>query len=125
MSKKGFTLVELLGVIIILTIIISLVLPKITSAVKSKQSDVENVNKKIIYAAVELYLKNIYDLDEIEVGSKFCVEIRSLEEKNYLKDVKNIYTKESISDKAVLAEYNNGFFYTIYDSLEECNSVID
>ena len=122
MNNKAFTLVELLGVIILLSLITLLVLPKITSAVKSKQNDVDKVNNKIIYAAAELYLKDMYDLDEIKSESKFCIEIQTLEEKNYLKETKNIYTKESISDKAVLAEYDNGFSYTMYDSLSLCET---
>ena len=122
MNNKAFTLVELLGVIILLSLITLLVLPKITSAVKSKQNDVDKVNNKIIYAAAELYIKDMYNLDSIEPDSKFCVGIQELQENNYLKETKNIYTKESISNKAVLAEYDNGFSYTLYDSLRLCEA---
>ena len=125
MNKKGFTLIELLGVIIILSLITFLVLPNISSAVRSKQEDVDKVNKKLIYAATELYLKDIYDMEEIELNNKYCVKIQTLKEKGYLKEVKNPYTNELLDNKVVFVKYDDGFDFTLYDSLDDCNNVIN
>ena len=122
LSNKAFTLVELLGVIVLLTLITLIVLPKITEAVKNKQNDVDKVNKKIIYAAVELYIKDTINLEELEIGDKYCIELEELENKNYLKEIKDVYKNESLSNKAILAHYNNGFNYTLYDSLSLCET---
>ena len=124
LNKKAFTLVELLAVIILLTTITLIALPKITEAVKSKQNDVDNVNEKIIYAAVELYLKDTINYEALETGDKFCVELEELKNNNYLKEVKDIYKNESLSNKAVLADYDNGFSYTLYNSLSVCEAHI-
>lgn len=125
MNKKGFTLIELLGVIIILSLITFLVLPNISSAVRSKQEDVDKVNKKLIYAATELYLKDIYDMEEIKLNNKYCVKIQTLKEKGYLKEAKNPYTNELLDNKVVFVKYDDGFDFTLYDSLDDCNNVIN
>ena len=45
-NKKGFTLVELLGVIIILSLLIVLVFPKIVNSVKNSTKDTDDTIKK-------------------------------------------------------------------------------
>jgi len=52
MNKKGFTLAELLGVIVIVGILLLLIIPLIINGVKNKEGEVGNIQKNIIFEAV-------------------------------------------------------------------------
>lgn len=56
--KKGFTLVELLGVIVLLATIILIVTASVLNAVKSTNSTLDESTKKVLYTAAETYLND-------------------------------------------------------------------
>ena len=55
MSKKGFTLVELLAVIIILSLLALLATNSITKIVKDSKTDLSNTQKELITAATQIW----------------------------------------------------------------------
>lgn len=60
MDNKGFTLVELLAVLVILTVILLIAIPGITSSLdKSDAADLEN-RKQVILSEAELKLNDTY-----------------------------------------------------------------
>ena len=54
--KNGFTLMELLGVIVILSLLILLIVPNILEQVSNKEGDVNEAYKEAAVAAAQLYL---------------------------------------------------------------------
>ena len=59
MNKKGFTLVELLAVIIIISVVITLVFPSVSSIISQSKNTVRDVQiNKILDAAYDYTLKN-------------------------------------------------------------------
>ena len=56
--KKGFTLIELMSVIIIMGLIMVTVVPTILNQVKEKEADISETSKKVIYLATYEYVKN-------------------------------------------------------------------
>lgn len=56
LNKKGFTLVELLVVIVILGVIMSIAIPSITSSVERSKDKQKNQVIKLIESAGELYV---------------------------------------------------------------------
>ena len=55
LNKKGFTLVELLVVIVILVIIMSIAIPSITSSLDRSKAKQRDAKVKLIESAAEIY----------------------------------------------------------------------
>ena len=77
-NKKAFTLIELLGVIVILGIIALVVTPPIINNVKKSDEAIQNSNLNYIYSTGESYIKdnsNSYPMNE---GAQICIKIEDL-----------------------------------------------
>ncbi len=82
--KKGFTLVELIGVIIILGLIAILAFPPILNAIRGSQKDISDASKEILYSATNLYVNdNMNDFPRTN-GNTFCVTLETLVQGEYL-----------------------------------------
>jgi len=97
--KKGFTLAELLGVIVIIGLLLLLIIPLIINGAKNRQKDVEQTQNEIIYESVGEFL----DLDKENYpnvpGNIYCISIKQLKEAGKLVDpVKNIVEEKEFSD---------------------------
>ena len=53
--KKGFTLLEMLAVIVVISILSLIILPNITGQLADKKEEISKVSQKIILSAAELY----------------------------------------------------------------------
>ena len=82
--KRGFTLVEMMAVIVIIGILSIVTVSLIVNKIKGKSSDIDDVTKKIIYNAANLYLTDT--VSEIGENSTFCVPLNDLVNKGYLSD---------------------------------------
>ena len=122
--KKGFTLVELIGVIIILALIMLLAVPPILNSIRSTRNELSDASKKIIYTAANLYVsENLNDFPKYD-GNTFCVSIDTLSKKEYLPTI--VYdsaTGDEIPKDSLVeikVENNN---YT-YNMNNECVEVV-
>ena len=81
MKKKGFTLVELLAVIVILAIILIIAMPKISEVIKkTKLSSLESTAKMIINSAEKKYTEN----QVLEQGTNIsCNDVAKLNDTDY------------------------------------------
>ena len=120
MKKDGFTLVELLAVVTILSILLLLVVPKIVNQLNNSKDEVNNATKKLIYAATEKYIKDF----NIDPKDTYCIPLEDLERDEYISDTitdnnSGIDLKES---KAVRLKYkeNHGYSYELMTK-KECN----
>ncbi len=97
--KKGFTLAELLGVIVIIGLLLLLIIPLIINGVKNKENDVENIQNNIIYEAVGEYMDSDKDKYPNIPGNIYCITIGQLKEAGKLVgSVKNIVEDEEYKD---------------------------
>lgn len=111
-NKKGFTLVELLGVIIILTLIISIVIPKVIGGIKSKQKDANSLNDDIVLNAVKLYVsENKKDYPDID-GNIYCIEANKWNEISSKYLSKSVNYDNSVIFKTVEVDYSYVKGYT-------------
>jgi len=112
--KKGFTLVELLAVLLILGIVIGFVFLVINSIFKDVDDSVDKVTKNIILDAANDYAieyKDANDWKEHDDGEKtiFCISLDTLMERGYFKNDESNYEKYR-NKYAVKAEGINGVY---------------
>ena len=80
MKKRGFTLVELMGVIVIIALISIIVSPLIMNQVASKKENVSSIFKNIVLNATKEYMNgypNGYKKDDVN-GTTYCVGLVNL-----------------------------------------------
>lgn len=129
MKKRGFTLVELLGVISVLGIIALLIIPSVEKTISNnKKKGLENQKNTIISGA-----KNwITDHREIVTGNEVIVSVGDLKQQGYLEfDIKNPITNKCISNNTEVLITINGkkYSYKINGSIidgedNECGTIL-
>lgn len=85
MRKDGFTLVELLGVMVILTLLMLFAFPKIINQVKSSTNSTDEFTEKLIYNAVDLYLDDNKNMFVKDSEINYCIPLNTLVDNGYLK----------------------------------------
>ena len=118
MNRKGFTLVELLGVVAILAVSLLVIIPSVTSMLRtSKVNEYEEFTKDL-YLATETYINdNREKYPQLETpGNSVKVYIKELKEelliKNNLKNPKTEPPTELDDTDSVTVTVTEGFEYT-------------
>lgn len=86
MKNKGFTLVELLGAMIILVIIMLVTFPIIITQLKKSNLAISNATKTLIDNSASLYMKDYPDTYTFKSGSIYCIQLQTLVDENLLFD---------------------------------------
>lgn len=118
MKKNAFTLLELLGVVIILGVLSLITFPIILNQIKNAKQGIKDSTKTLIIdAAKDYYEDNTNNYEKIE-GMTYCIDIKTLTDENYLnKNLKNENLNNIDTNKKVkLIFHNNKFDYEIVDS---------
>ena len=119
LTTMGFTLTELLGVIVILGILVLVAFRPLLSQIKKSKSEINESTKLLIIDAAKDYIKdNINDYETVE-GKIYCINISTLTESNYLNEnLKNEKLEKIDTSKNVKITYNNNKFN--YDVINDC-----
>lgn len=118
--KKGFTLVELLCVIIIIAVVSGIVFPIVVSNINRSKDELLKVQIKDIEGAAKKWaLANLDKLDKYHVNDVY-VSIQYLKDMNFLdKDfLLNPKTKESMDEDCVLISYDFDSKQYVYEYKE-------
>ena len=84
MNKRAFTLVEVIGVIIVLGLIALLAFPPMLNMVKNSENKVSDATKNLIYTSSMQYTtKYMNDFPKKE-GNVYCLKISDLIKEDYL-----------------------------------------
>lgn len=128
-NRKGFTLVELLAVLVVLAVISMIAFPIVNDIIDSSESEAyEQQIKTFEKAAKNWIIDNGSLLVEIEndemVNISCYVTVDRLKFEGYLEDVENIDpTDDSSMDLYVVGveydEYTNQYYNTVYFNEEE------
>lgn len=114
MKNRGFTLAELLAVIIIISILTLLVLPSIVNSVRNSSEKIDDVTLNLIYNAADLYVSN-HSSDFLKKdGNKYIINLSDLISEKYLKNSIKMADGQYIEEnKCVQVTYDDGFNYEL------------
>ena len=76
-NKKGFTLVELLAVVVLLLAISVIAISSISAAMERTNKKQEDATKKLIVSYAEMY----FDENKNKLGANPCVDVETLVER--------------------------------------------
>lgn len=105
MNKKGFTLVELLGVIVILSVLVLIAIPIVNNIVKKSQKQIKESNViTILNAAYSWAMDEQLNITLPEnVNDSITVNINTLKTTGHLKkEVINAETGTSYNDSCII-----------------------
>lgn len=121
--KKGFTLAELIGVLVVLALIAMIAIPSVTTTIKNNKAKICTINfENIINDAKNWASNNITKLPK--EGKNIEISFSDLVKYGYSeKELVNTKTGEAFpsSWKVVINNINNNFDYSIYNG----NNYID
>ena len=99
MSKKGFTLAEILGVIVVITLLLLLIMPTLINKIAESGDKAGTTGDNLIFAATDNYI------DENNPNNNpgtYCIPIKNLiDDGKLVKPVIDVKTGKDISDKTV------------------------
>lgn len=113
-NKKGFTLVELLGVVIILSILALIVVPNIIDSVRSKSVSVNKIQQEMILKSAGVYVSDHEGLFPRTKNNVYCIALEDMIADEYL----NLEDSDIVGTKSVKVSYTNKYSYDIIDSGE-------
>lgn len=113
MKNKGYTLLELLGVIVILSVLVTLVFPSVINFIKKGNDTKESITNELIISAAEDYINDNSSELYLTSGTEYCISVDTLIGKEYLTEITD--TNE-LHSKSVKVTYNNKSNYEIIDS---------
>jgi prepilin-type N-terminal cleavage/methylation domain-containing protein len=117
--KKGFSLIELLVALTVLSIIMLIAVPKVSEVIISSKNKAYAETKKNIEEATQLYRIRNSDLFPDTVGERYSVDIAELKDAGLIKD--NIFDprdKSPITNGEVIVELlsNGEYSYNYYST---------
>lgn len=121
MNKKGFTLIELIMVIIVIGIVAMIAIQSVTKRISDSKDRAYNIQVNNIENAAKKYMIENNKEDEYHLNT-LCIKISTLQEKNYLEkgNIKNPKTDENfdVNKNYVKVKYNfdnNQYTYNFTD----------
>ncbi len=112
-KKNGFTLIELICTILLLSIIVSLVIITTVNIMQNSKERENAASMKLIEVAAKDYITQNENDFHIKNGVVYCIDIQKLIDENLLVS-KIKYNGEEINDKTVKVRYDsNTYFYSL------------
>ena len=110
MNKKGFTLVELLAVIIILAVILTIILPSVSRTLKKSKNTIYDIQiNDILNSTYDYSLKNLKLLPE---SGKTYITLNELKKHGYIENnIKDPKTNKNFENDLVISIENVGSKY--------------
>ena len=123
--KKGFTLVEMLAVIVILAIISLIVFPEVNKTINnSKQRSYKTQIDNLIKATKQLVVKDTNILPEPQNNAKRCVTITELFEAGEIEsdNIEDSRRKNTKINGVIIITYNSTYNSYVYEYNETCQN---
>lgn len=120
MNKKGFTLVELIGVVVILGLIALVAFPSLLNQINNSNKQISDSQKDLIIAATKNYVEE--NKNEYANKNFFVVDVDVLAEKNYI-DKKLIKSYTDEKNKLLVTALNGEYNVTVSKGNAKCEAV--
>ena len=121
MNKKGFTLAEVLGVIVLLAIIALLAFPTILENIRKSQEKMSEATKKVILASTDTFIDMNQNNYPKTNGSVYCISflelMNEIEMMDSISDVTDLNT-----DQVVMVSVENGRYQKEIVDYTACQS---
>ncbi len=124
MKNKGFTLVEVIAVIVMLSVIITITIPIVINRIENSKQKAYNVQINEIKRAAESWAANIDNVDSLpdDIGGKVILNLADLKISGLLKlDIKNPLTNKSFPNDMLVTITKDQTQYNI-EVLEDTGS---
>lgn len=95
--KKGFTLVELLAVIVILALVLAIAVPTISKLIETSQAEAYHSSEQLILKSAKLYAATNQSVLPQNIGDTTSVLLSDLVSANYLSNITDPYDKSNCS----------------------------
>lgn len=124
-KTKGFTLAEILGVIVIISLLLILIIPTILNQINSTKENAENAGNELIFSAAEQHIKENSNKYPPDKSGRYCISIQELiDEGKLVAPVKDVTTGKDISDKSVMVTiYSSGNTEYELKDTDDCKTV--
>lgn len=124
--KKGFTLVEMISVVLIMALISITVLPSILNQVSNKTDEISEASEKVIFTAVSNYLNNKKVTYPKVPNNTYCVTLNELVKNGELTSpIKDLKSGNEIALNTVIKATLNGYadyeYCFVNENNENCN----
>ena len=130
MKQKGFTLTEMIAVVLIIALLTIIILPSILNQLQSQKDNISEASMQLIYDATELYIKERQSMYPMVAGETYCISLESLVNvgklKNPLQDLstgKNIPLNKVV--KVLVNEYEEGEYSLVDPQAVTCESTVE
>lgn len=127
MNKNGFTLIELMAVIVILAIIAVITTPVVVNVISNVRSELSREQKQIVENSARMWgVKNLSLVKEggKDVPSIKKVTINELKAGGYIekKELRNLNLSSSeLNTAGVCITYDNQYLYTFTKNVNTCS----
>ena len=96
--KKGFTLVELLAVIVILAVILIIAIPQVLKAVDNSRNSAYTNQEQMIENVAKTYLAKNSGEAPNEIGETLFIDLGDLQEKNLIGEIRDASNQQIICE---------------------------
>lgn len=124
LNNKGFTLVELLAVLVILIAIMGIAIPSISSSLERTKDRQNKARYKIIESAAEQYVTDYKNrvYSNLDTNGKCAILISDLGDYLSSDDMKDADGNDISLNYVIFTRPNNYEYKTSADGLGSCNS---
>ena len=76
--KRGFTLIELIGIVILLSLISLICFPIILNTIKNTKIELSEANREVIYSGASNYITKYQNMFKKTSGNIYCITLKDL-----------------------------------------------
>ena len=118
--KKGFTLVELLGVIVLLGVLTLVMFPILLNQINKSKQGINDATSTMIYEAAKDYMNDNQNTYPKKENISYCIPLVTLVTNNYLSETIKDENMDNINlSKKVKVTTNNSYKFEL---LDECTN---